>query len=272
MTIIQAIILGIIEGITEFLPVSSTGHMILASSIMGIAGNHFVKFFEVAVQLGAILSVLVLYWKRFLQSTLFYYKLFLAFIPAAFFGLIFHKKIDMLFENPVGVAIALLVGGVVLLFVDNWFKEADDKTHTTPSNKSSFIIGIFQVLALFPGVSRSAATIIGGLYQKLSRRAAAEFSFFLAVPTMFAATAKKLYDFYKETDPVTNLKVNHIGSEEIKLLLVGNAVAFVVAMLAIKFFISFLSKNGFRIFGVYRIAVGIIFLILFLTGYNVVAG
>jgi len=272
MTTLQAIILGIVEGITEFLPISSTGHMILVSSIMGIAGNHFVKLFEVAVQLGAILSVLVLYWKRFLQTTQFYVKLFFAFVPAAFVGLLLHKQIDNLFENPVGVACALLFGGVILLFVDKWFKDDEHTDHTTPSHKASFIIGLFQVLSLFPGVSRSAATIIGGLSQKLSRRAAAEFSFFLAVPVMFAATAKKLYDFYKEVDPITNQHLNHIGGEEIKLLIIGNIVAFIVAMLAIKFFINFVTKNGFQVFGVYRILIAIAFLILYYSGSGIFAG
>jgi undecaprenyl-diphosphatase len=264
MTLLQTIILSILEGITEFLPISSTGHMILASSIMGIANDKFVQFFEVAVQLGAILSVMVLYWKRFLQSVNFYYKLVLAFIPAAFFGLLLGKRIDALFENPVGVAMAMLIGGIILLFVDKWFKDEEHQDHTTPSNKSAFVIGFFQVLALFPGVSRSAATIVGGLQQKLSRRAAAEFSFFLAVPTMFAATAKKLYDFYKDG--------YHLDHSNMKLLLIGNIIAFAVAMLAIKFFISFLSKNGFRLFGIYRIIVGIIFLVLYYAGTGIFGG
>jgi undecaprenyl-diphosphatase len=238
--------------------------MILASSIMGIASDKFVQFFEVAVQLGAILSVLVLYWRRFLQSTYFYFKLFLAFIPAAFFGLLLGKRIDALFENPVGVACALLIGGIVLLFVDKWFHDEEHQQNTTPSNKSSFVIGIFQVLALFPGTSRSAATIVGGLSQKLSRRAAAEFSFFLAVPVMFAATAKKLYDFYKD-----GYRMNH---DDLKLLAIGNVIAFVVAMLAIKFFITYLSKNGFRIFGIYRIIVGIVLLALYYAGTGIFSG
>jgi undecaprenyl-diphosphatase len=269
MSIIQTIILSIIEGITEFLPISSTGHMILASSLMNIANDPFVKFFEVAVQLGAILSVLVLYWKRFFQTTQFYIKLFLAFIPAAFFGLIFSKKIDALFENPVGVACALIIGGIVLLFIDSFFKDRENESHTTPSHKSSFIIGLFQVLSLFPGVSRSAATIIGGLSQKLSRRAAAEFSFFLAVPTMFAATGYKLLEYYKGTKPGT--QISALNGHDLEMLLLGNVIAFIVAMLAIKFFISFLSKNGFRIFGVYRIVIGIIFLVLYYSGHQLIA-
>jgi undecaprenyl-diphosphatase len=272
MNTIQAIILGIVEGITEFLPISSTGHMILVSSIMGISSNHFVKLFEVAVQLGAILSVLVLYWKRFIQTTQFYVKLFFAFVPAAVVGLLLHKQIDNLFENPVGVSCALLIGGIILLFVDKWFKDDEHKDHTTPSHKASFVIGLFQVISLFPGVSRSAATIIGGLSQKLSRRGAAEFSFFLAVPVMFAATAKKLYDFYKELDPITHEHVNHIGSNEIKMLIIGNVVAFIVAMIAIKFFINFLSKNGFRLFGIYRIIIGIAFLALYYSGSGIFGG
>lgn len=260
MNIFQAIILAIIEGLTEFLPVSSTGHMIIGSSLMGIQSNEFVKLFTVAIQFGAILSVIVLYFKRFFQSIGFYFKLLTAFLPAVFFGLLLSDKIDQLLESPLVVAIALLIGGVILLFVDKWFKDGkidntDDITYAT-----AFKIGLFQCISMIPGTSRSAATIVGGMSQKLSRKAAAEFSFFLAVPTMFGATVKKLYDFYKDGFL--------ISPEEIKLLIIGNVVAFIVAMLAIRYFITFLQTRGFRIFGWYRIIVGSIIVILLLSGYD----
>lgn len=260
MTVFQAIILAIVEGLTEFLPVSSTGHMILASSLMGIQSEKFVKLFTVAIQLGAIISVIVLYFKRFFQSLDFYFKLFVAFVPAVIFGLLLSDTIDDLLESPLVVAIALLLGGVILLFVDKWFNNGtvDDTDQITYS--TALKIGFFQCISMIPGVSRSAATIIGGMSQKLTRKAAAEFSFFLAVPTMFGATAKKLYDFYQDG--------YQISDEEIKLLVIGNVVAFIVAMLAIKYFISFLQKRGFRLFGWYRIVVGGVILILLLAGYD----
>ena len=260
MTILQAIMLAIIEGITEFLPISSTGHMIIASSLLGIEITPFVKLFTVAIQLGAILSVVILYFKRFFRSLDFYYKLFVAFVPAIIFGLLFSDAIDALLESPLGVAISLLLGGIILLFVDKWFNKSDIENSDEVSYMTALKIGLFQCIAMIPGVSRSGATIVGGMSQRLSRKAAAEFSFFLAVPTMFAATAKKVYDFYK-----TGLTLN---AEEIKLLAIGNVVAFIVAMLAIKFFIDFLTKNGFRAFGIYRILVGAILLIIMGLGYN----
>ncbi|MEJ7778483.1 MAG: undecaprenyl-diphosphate phosphatase [Daejeonella sp.] len=260
MTIFQAIILAVIEGLTEFLPVSSTGHMILGSSLMGIESNEFVKLFTVSIQLGAILSVIVLYFKRFFQSLDFYLKLFAAFVPAVFFGLILSDKINQLLESPLTVAIALLVGGMILLFVDKWFKDGAIDDTNQISYTTAFKIGLFQCLSMIPGTSRSAATIVGGMAQKLSRKAAAEFSFFLAVPTMFGATAKKLYDFYK------NGYVIH--SEEMRLLVIGNVVAFVIAMLAIRYFITFLQTRGFRLFGWYRIIVGGFLLILLLSGHD----
>ena len=260
MSILQVIILAIIEGITEFLPVSSTGHMILASSIMGIQGNDFVKLFTVAIQLGSILSVIVLYFKRFFKSFDFYFKLLAAFIPAVIFGLLFSKKIDQLLESPLGVAIALLVGGIILLFVDKWFKDGNIDDTDQISYPTAIKIGFFQCISMIPGTSRSAASIVGGMTQKLTRKAAAEFSFFLAVPTMFGATAKKLYDFYKEG--------HTISPNEINLLIIGNVVGFVVAMLAIKSFIGYLSKHGFKAFGIYRIIVGGIILVLYLSGHS----
>ena len=260
MSILQVIILAIIEGITEFLPVSSTGHMILASSIMGIQGNDFVKLFTVAIQLGSILSVIVLYFKRLFKSFDFYFKLLAAFIPAVIFGLLFSKKIDQLLESPLGVAIALLVGGIILLFVDKWFKDGNIDDTDQISYPTAIKIGFFQCISMIPGTSRSAASIVGGMTQKLTRKAAAEFSFFLAVPTMFGATAKKLYDFYKEG--------HTISPNEINLLIIGNVVGFVVAMLAIKSFIGYLSKHGFKAFGIYRIIVGGIILVLYLSGHS----
>jgi undecaprenyl-diphosphatase len=265
MNYIQAIILAIIEGITEFLPISSTGHMIIGSSVMGIAHDPFTKLFTIVIQLGAILSVIALYWKRFLPSTSitetfnFYLKLVVAFIPAVVFGLLFNDAIDALLENVVVVGFTLLIGGIIFLMLDKLFNN-DGKSDDAPSYPSAFIIGLFQVIAMIPGVSRSAATIIGGLTQKLTRKAAAEFSFFLAVPTMFGATAKKVYDFYKDGITFTPIQIN--------LLIVGNVVAFIVAMIAIKSFIGFLTKNGFKVFGYYRIAVGLAILILYFCGYQ----
>jgi undecaprenyl-diphosphatase len=258
MSVLQAVILAIIEGLTEFLPVSSTGHMIIASSLMGIASDNFVKVFTVAIQLGAILSVIVLYWKKFLQSFQFYLTLFVAFIPAAIFGKLFNDQIDALLENALVVGITLFLGGIVLLFIDKWFNQTETNDEVT--YPKALKIGLFQVIAMIPGVSRSAATIIGGLQQKLSRKAAAEFSFFLAVPTMFAATAYKLYKYVKEG--------NVFGTTELTTLAIGNIVAFVVAMIAIKAFISYLTKYGFKVFGWYRIIVGVIIIGLYAMGYD----
>ncbi|MRX48241.1 undecaprenyl-diphosphate phosphatase [Pedobacter puniceum] len=260
MNLLEAIILAIIEGLTEFLPVSSTGHMIIASSLMGIQSNNFVKLFTVAIQLGTILSVFVLYFKRFFRSIEFYFKLLVAFIPAIIFGVLFSDKIDELLESPLTVAISLLVGGVILLFVDKWFKDGNIDDSDAINYPTAFKIGLFQCIAMIPGVSRSAASIIGGMTQKLSRKAAAEFSFFLAVPTMFAATAKKLFDFYKDGNTIT--------TEELNLLLIGNIVGFVVALIAIKSFIGYLSRHGFKVFGIYRIIVGAILIAFILSGAN----
>ena len=251
MNILQALILAIIEGITEFLPVSSTGHMIIASSFFGIEHDEFTKLFTIVIQLGAILSVVVLYFKRFFQTLEFYFKLFIAFLPAVVFGLLFSKKIDALLENPVTVAISLLLGGLLLLKVDDWFGNSDN---TEITYAKGFKIGLFQCLAMIPGVSRSGASIVGGMSQNLSRTAAAEFSFFLAVPTMLGATVKKCYDYYKDGFVLTH--------DQINLLVIGNVVAFIVALLAIKSFIGYLSKNGFQIFGYYRIVVGLALLLI----------
>ena len=255
MNTLQAIILAIIEGITEFLPVSSTGHMIIASSFFGIAQDDFTKLFTIVIQLGAILSVVILYFKRFFQTLDFYFKLLIAFIPAVVLGLLLSDYIDALLENPVTVAVSLLIGGIILLKVDDWFNKTDDAEVEKPITYLRAIkIGFFQCLAMVPGVSRSGASIVGGMSQGLSRTSAAEFSFFLAVPTMLGATAKKCYDYYKDGFVLT--------SDQVSLLIIGNIVAFVVALLAIKSFIGFLTKNGFKIFGYYRIIAGIILLLI----------
>ncbi len=261
MTFFEAIVLAIIEGVTEFLPISSTGHIILGSSLLGMDPSQpFLKLFTVAIQFGAILSVVVLYFKRFFQRLDFFFKLVVAFIPAVVFGLLFSDKIDQLLESPLGVACALLFGGIVLLFVDRWFNKPEVDEVADISYSTALKIGLFQCLSMIPGTSRSAATIVGGMSQQLSRKVAAEFSFFLAVPTMLGATVKKLYDFYKDG--------YIISSEELQLLAVGNLVAFIVAMLAIRFFITFLQKRGFQLFGWYRIAVGLVILILLLSGHT----
>lgn len=260
MNLIEAIILAIIEGVTEYLPVSSTGHMIIASSFMKIANDDFTKLFTIVIQLGAILAVIALYWKRFFQSFDFYFKLLVAFIPAVIFGLLLNDVIDELLESPLVVAISLILGGILLLKVDDWFKsnEEIDEQNPTANTEISYLtalkIGFFQCLAMIPGTSRSGATIIGGMTQKLNRKTAAEFSFFLAVPTMFGATAKKLYDYFGDGLVLTGQQLNY--------LFIGNVLAFVVAMIAIKSFIDYLSKKGFKIFGYYRIIIGIAILVI----------
>lgn len=260
MTLTEAIILAIVEGITEFLPISSTGHMIIASSLMGIAEDDFTKTFTVAIQFGAILSVIFLYWKRFFQSMSFYYKLFIAFLPALVFGLLLNDFIDALLENVLVVAVMLLLGGIFLIFMDRFIKEKTVNTDDEVTYKTALKIGFFQVIAMVPGVSRSAATIIGGLVQGLSRKTAAEFSFFLAVPTMFAATVYKVYDFYK--DGIT------VQSDQITMLVVGNLVAFIVAILAIRSFIGVITRYGLKAYGYYRVAVGLLIIILMMSGVD----
>jgi len=266
MNIFEAIIISIVEGITEFLPISSTGHMVITSSILGIADDPFTKTFEVSIQLGAILAVVVLYWRKFFDFSRwdFYVKLVVAVIPALLLGFLLSDKIDEMLESPLTVAISTLVGGIILLFIDNLFKRPtirEESQIVYPQEESdingrqALLIGFWQCLALIPGTSRSAASIIGGMQQKLTRKLAAEFSFFLAVPTMLAATGYKLLKSYKT-----------INSEQVKLLALGNVVAFIVAMLAIKFFIGYLQKHGFRVFGIYRVILGVILLILIFTG------
>ena len=234
--------------------------MIIAEKLLHIESDQFTKLFTVAIQLGAILAVVILYYKKFFEFSnwKFYLKLIIGIIPAIILGLLFSDLIDELLESTTTVAISLLAGGIVLVFIDNLFKKPTIENEKQLSFKKSFIIGIWQCLAMIPGVSRSAATIIGGMQQKLTRSAAAEFSFFLAVPTMFAATAKSLYTHYKER--------GGISKPEILQLAIGNIVAFVVALIAIKFFIDFLKKYGFRVWGIYRIVLGIILLILIYTG------
>lgn len=261
MDTIQTIVIAIVEGLTEFLPVSSTGHMIITEKLLHIPDNDYTKMFTVAIQLGAILAVVVLYWKKFFdfKNWQFYFKLIVGVIPAIILGLLFSDKIDALLESSLTVAISLLLGGIVLLFIDRIFKNNTVASEKQVSFLQSFIIGTWQCLAMIPGVSRSAASIIGGMQQKLTRSEAAEFSFFLAVPTMLAATGYKLLKHYKESGGFTG--------EEIKQLAIGNVVAFIVAILAIKFFIGFVKKYGFRIWGIYRIIVGIVLLLLIWKGF-----
>jgi undecaprenyl-diphosphatase len=261
MDTIQSIIIGIVEGLTEFLPVSSTGHMIITEKLLNITEDDFSKVFTIAIQLGAILAVIVLYREKFFdfKNRQFYAKIALGVVPALILGFLFSEKIDALLESSTTVAVSLLAGGIILLFIDNNFKDHKIDKEEDIGFLKSFMIGIWQCIAMIPGISRSAASIIGGMQQKLTRSAAAEFSFFLAVPTMLAATGYKLLKFYRDH--------GGFSSNEIKQLAIGNLVAFVVAVLAIKFFIGFLKKHGFKIWGYYRIIVGIVLLILIYTGY-----
>ena len=254
MTLFETIVIAIVEGVTEFLPISSTGHMIITQALLGMESNEFTKTFTVSIQFGAIMSVLVMYWRRFFREWNFYFKLAVACLPLiiAYF---LENIIDKMLGNVVVVAASLLAGGVVLLFIDNWFK--NPRTDEKMSYKSAFIIGLFQIISVIPGVSRSAATIIGGMSQKLGRKSAAEFSFFLAVPTMLAASALKLLKNYEV-----------FSKDDVLSLAIGNLVAFVVAMLAIKFFINFLTKHGFRLFGWYRIILGGVLLVLIGLGID----
>ncbi len=262
MNTIQAIIIAIIEGITEFLPISSTAHMRLTESLLGLSEkDDFTKMFTVVIQLGAILSVVVLYRKKFFDFSKlnFYTKIIAAAIPALIFGKLFDDMIEKVMETPLIIGIIMLLGGIVLLFVDKWFNKPEIEHEQDITLKKGVLIGCFQCLAIcFPGLSRSAASIIGGMSMKISRSAAAEFSFFLAVPTMVAATVYKLLKFYKSNGGFTG--------EEIKLLAIGNIVAFIVALLAIKFFIDMLKKYGFKMWGYYRIILGIVVIALVTLG------
>lgn len=278
MSTLETIIIAIVEGLTEFLPVSSTGHMIITQNLLGVESTEFVKAFTFIIQFGAILSVVVLYWKRFfhlnntpapegagtikrfLHKYDFYWKLLVAFIPAAVLGLLFSDMIDAMLESVTVVAVTLILGGIFMLFCDKIFNKGNDDTELT--EKRAFWIGMFQCISMIPGVSRSMATIVGGMAQKLTRKKAAEFSFFLAVPTMFAATLFKMLKLFTSPEGMD------IITNNLSTLLIGNAVAFIVAMLAIKFFISFVTRYGFKAFGWYRIVVGGIILIMLMTGHN----
>jgi undecaprenyl-diphosphatase len=261
MTTLQAIIIAIVEGITEFLPISSTAHMIFTEQLLGIKSTdinyEFVKLFTIVIQLGAILSVVALFWKKFFdfKNFNFYLKLAFAVVPALLFGKLFGDLIDTVMEKPIIIACIMFIGGILFLFVDKWFNHTDIKNEKEINFMTAIRIGCFQCLAvMFPGLSRSAATIIGGMSLKLTRSAAAEFSFFLAVPTMLAATTYKTYKYLTDFGAFSN--------QQIKTLAIGNIVAFVVALLAIKFFINFLKKYGFKVWGWYRIIVGLILLTL----------
>lgn len=289
MNIFDAIVIAIVEGLTEFLPVSSTGHMIITQALLGVESTAFVKAFTVNIQLGAILSVVILYWKRFfrLNDTLpdsktqtgssettkewgilrkffwkfdFYWKLFIAVIPAGVIGFLLGDYIDAMLESVIIVAIMLVVGGIFMLFVDKWFnRPSADQSMTW---KRALGIGFFQCIAMIPGVSRSMATIVGGMGTKLSRKNAAEFSFFLAVPTMASAAGYKLFLLLK--DPASS----EMLGENLLILLIGNIVAFIVAVFAIRFFINFLTKHGFKAFGIYRIIIGALLLICIFAGVD----
>ena len=278
MSIFESIIIAIVEGLTEFLPVSSTGHMIITQGLLGVESDDFVKAFTVIIQFGAILSVVVLYWKRFfrlnnepapegasavqrfLHKFDFYWKLLVAFIPAAVIGLLFSDKIDELLESVTVVAVMLVLGGIFMLFCDKIFNHGSDETKLT--ERKALYIGLFQCIAMIPGVSRSMATIVGGMAQKLTRKAAAEFSFFLAVPTMCAASGYKLLKLILSDEGI-QLLTNNLG-----VLIIGNVVAFVVALLAMKWFVAFLTKYGFKVFGIYRIIAGGLILLLMACGVS----
>lgn len=270
MDFLQAVIIAVVEGLTEFLPVSSTGHMVIASSLMGIEKEEFTKVFEVAIQFGAILAVVLLYWKKFVEfhRWQFYVKLIIGVIPALVLGFIFSKKIDELLESPMTVAISMLAGGIILLFIDKAFNKPTIRTDEQVSYTKSFLVGLWQTIAMVPGVSRSAASIIGGMQQKFTRNLAAEFSFFLAVPTMFAAAAYSLIvkDWGKEPETRKGYEIILETRENTIAFIIGNVMAFIVAIVAIRFFINYLKKYGFKVFGWYRIIAGIILLILLLTG------
>lgn len=264
MTIFETIVLGIVEGVTEFLPISSTGHMALTSAVLGIEKDAFTKLFIENIQFGTIISVIILYWRKFLdlKKLSFYIKLFVAFIPSAIVGILLKKHIDKVLETPLFISVVMFLGGFVLLFVDNWFKKPSITKEENITVKNSFVIGVFQIIAIvLPGFSRSAATIIGGMQQKLTRKAAAEFSFFLAVPTLAGAFAKSLWDTWKDTPEI-------LTGSNIQLLALGNLVGFLVAMVAIKTFIGFLQKHGFKAFGWYRIVVGLVLITMILMGID----
>ena len=267
MDLIRAIIIAIIEGLTEYLPVSSTAHMIFTSSFFGIQEDEFVKMFQVSIQFGAILAVVFLYWKKFFdfKNIKFYLKLGVAVLPALVLGKLFDDKIETVLEKPIPIAVVLILGGVILLFIDQIFTKhtIDDEKDIT--FKKALTIGFWQCLAMMPGTSRSAASIIGGMQQNLTRKAAAEFSFFLAVPTMLAVTVYSIFvkDWNHNGVEQKGYEMIFATPENTMSFFVGNLVAFVVAVIAIKFFIGVLTKYGFKPWGWYRIIAGILLLIYF---------
>lgn len=268
MTLFEAIIIAIVEGLTEYLPISSTAHMGFTAAIMGMPEDEFLKMFQVSIQFGAILSIVVLYWKKFfdLSNIKFYYKLALAVIPALILGKLFDDKIEAVLGNQIAISSMLVFGGIILLFVDNWFKQPKIHDEKEITIKKSIIIGFWQCLAMMPGTSRSAASIIGGMTQGLSRKAAAEFSFFLAVPTMLAVTVYSIFVKTWGEGTVNEMKGYEMimqDQQHILLFIIGNIVAFIVALIAVKSFIAILTKYGFKFWGWYRIIIGIILLIYF---------
>ena len=267
MDFLQALVLAIIEGLTEFLPVSSTAHMIFISAFFGTEGDDFVKMFQVSIQFGAILSVVALYWKKFFNfsNMNFYYKLAVAVFPALILGKLFDDKIEAILEKPLPIAIALVVGGIVLLFVDRLFKNTKIDTEEKITFRKAINIGFWQCLAMMPGTSRSAASIIGGMQQGLTRRMAAEFSFFLAVPTMLAVTCYSIFlkDWNYQGVEQKGYEMITATSGNVSIFVLGNIVAFIVAGLAIKLFIGLIEKYGFKIWGWYRIIVGMALIAFF---------
>ena len=262
MTLVEAVLIAIIEGLTEYLPISSTAHMVFASSILGIQEDAFVKMFQVSIQFGAILAVVALYWKKFFDFSRwsFYIKLAFAVVPALVLGYFFDDAIEQVLEKPIPIAIVLVVGGVVLLFVDRWFKQPFIHSENDITIPTAIKIGFWQCLAMMPGTSRAAASIIGGMQQKLSRETAAEFSFFLAVPTMLAVTSYSV--FLKnwsesETEKLKGYQMIMQDQNHLLMFGIGNVIAFVVAVIAIRFFIGLLKKHGFALWGWYRIIAGI---------------
>lgn len=264
MDLIQAILLAIVEGLTEYLPVSSTAHMIFLSSYYDIQNDDFVKLFQTAIQFGAILAVVVLYWRKFFDFSKFnfYIKLICAVIPALVLGKLFDEAIDKVLGETIYIAYMLIFGGIVLIFADKFFKEPKTVKEEDITLRQAITIGFWQCLAMMPGTSRSAASIIGGMQQGLSRQVAAEFSFFLAVPTMMAVTVYSIALKKYESGKI-GYELLLESPDNLKLFIIGNVIAFVVSIFAIKFFIGIIKKYGFKPWGYYRIIAGIILLLYF---------
>jgi undecaprenyl-diphosphatase len=262
MDTLQAIIIAIVEGLTEYLPISSTAHMGFTAALLGMPEEEYLKMFQVSIQFGAILSVVVLYWRKFFDFSHwnFYFKLACAVVPALLLGKLFDDKIEAVLGNQKAIAITLIVGGIILMFVDNWFKHPKIEDEKDITVKKAVVIGFWQCLAMMPGTSRSAASIIGGMTQGLSRKAAAEFSFFLAVPTMLAVTVYSLFLKKWGTLGQKGYELIMATEQSLWMFLLGNVIAFVVAMIAVKFFIHLLTKFGFKVWGIYRILVGALLL------------